>query len=267
MHLFIFQLLGIGCSPNPELALDTLYNVSCSNPGKNWKSTTTIGFLYEALEINVPSERKRNFKIFTLTACAISQFPEQILKLGICNVREQASETHRLPAYAELNETQALREDVSLEIDGFLPLARSSRNENTRKLEQLELLLLAAAAYGELSIVKDLIETKGTPIECTTWRKETPLFLACRYGHIDVVEYLLSRNANAATSNEFGENCLYWISSFEPDDMDRVADQLWEAKPPLKHVVYGNDMFEKLIVQDEFLNTGYVFGSPLLRAM
>lgn len=34
-HLFNFQLLGIGCSPNPEKSLDTLYKAACSD--LSWK--------------------------------------------------------------------------------------------------------------------------------------------------------------------------------------------------------------------------------------
>lgn len=233
----------------------------------NWKSTTVIKPLYDALEIYVLPERQRNVEIFGLTACAVGGFLEQVLKLGACNIPEQASKIHRIPAYAELSEIQAQEVATPQDMNHFRSMSISSSKENTNQSKHLESLLLAAAAYGQLSIVKWLSEIKGTPLECVTWRKETPLFLACCYGHLDVVDYLLDRGANAATSNDLFENCLYWISRLEPDDMDRIADRLWEAKSSLKHVVYGNAIFNPLIFQYEFLCTGYVFGSPLLRAM
>jgi hypothetical protein len=255
-HLFNFQLLGVGCYPEPQKAIDTLFKASCSDPGRNWKSITCIKVLYDAFEMEIPPERRRFVDALTEVACSLGGFAEQIHKLGNCDVKEQAASRHRIPTYEELIKACGPDSDSLEQETTTMSAGDSSR----------ELLLLAAAAYGEVEIVKSLL-LSGVSMECVTWRKETPLCLACCYGHVKVLDYLLDHGANAATSNLGGENCLFWIPSFSPEDMDRIANRLWESKPPLTHVVFGKSVFDKLIVQDEFLYTGYVFNSPLLRAM
>jgi ankyrin repeat protein len=69
-----------------------------------------------------------------------------------------------------------------------------------------EILLLSAAAYGDLAAVKYLIEEKAVQIDCTNSKEETPLLLACCYGHVEIVDYLLDHRANAALEGKLGEN-------------------------------------------------------------
>ncbi|KFY22788.1 hypothetical protein V493_06319 [Pseudogymnoascus sp. VKM F-4281 (FW-2241)] len=257
-HLFNFQLLGIGCYPEPQKAIETLFKASCSDPGRNWKSITCIKMLYDAFEIEIPPERQRLVDAYTEAVCSLGGFAEQIHKLGNCDVKEQAAARHRIPTYVELMKACGPDSDS---------VAQETTTTTNTGDSTGELLLLAAAAYGEIEMVKSIL-LSGVSMECVTWRKETPLFLACCYGHAQVLEYLLDHGANAATSNSGGENCLFWIPNFSPEDMDRIANRLWESKPHLSHVVFGRSVFDKLIIQDEFLYTGYImFKGPLLRAM
>jgi hypothetical protein len=116
-----------------------------------------------------------------------------------------------------------------------------------------EIPLLSAAAYGDLAAVKYLIEEKAVQIDCTNSKEETPLLLACCYGHVEIVDYLLDHRANAALESKLGENPLYHLSSLPSQHIDRIADRLWAGNTPLKHVVLGADMFDTLIMRDEFL--------------
>lgn len=66
-----------------------------------------------------------------------------------------------------------------------------------------------AAANGNMQWVKLFIEeVNPANLEATTSDKETPLHIACRHNQIEVVKYLLSKDANVEAKNKFNETPL-----------------------------------------------------------
>ncbi|PVH84287.1 ankyrin [Cadophora sp. DSE1049] len=63
---------------------------------------------------------------------------------------------------------------------------------------------------------------------------ETPLLSACRSGHRDVVESLLSRGADPKITTSSKESPLHWLISFEEDEAQTVGQALISAGADVK---------------------------------
>jgi hypothetical protein len=53
-----------------------------------------------------------------------------------------------------------------------------------------------AVALRQMSVLKKLVCEQKVDVNLMTYSLQTPLALACRYGHLEVVEFLLANNAN-----------------------------------------------------------------------
>lgn len=62
---------------------------------------------------------------------------------------------------------------------------------------------VAAATYGHLDVLK-LLQEKGVAVQATPAGSRSPLSEACRYGHYDVVSYLLQLGADPTSSDGSG---------------------------------------------------------------
>ncbi|CAF1285333.1 unnamed protein product [Adineta steineri] len=62
--------------------------------------------------------------------------------------------------------------------------------------------------YPELDVLKYLIETVHIGVNVIGDRHLTPLHLACEFGHLDVVKYLIEKNAITTLRNAQLLNCL-----------------------------------------------------------
>ena len=71
-----------------------------------------------------------------------------------------------------------------------------------QQLPQHDEDLLAAARKGDLARVRALVEG-GANIEAKTRYETTPLFFAAKNGHLDVVEFLISKGANVNVTDSF----------------------------------------------------------------
>ena len=71
-----------------------------------------------------------------------------------------------------------------------------------QQLSQVDEDLLAASRKGDLARVKALVEG-GASIEAKTRYDTTPLFFAARNGHLEVVEYLISKGADVNVTDSF----------------------------------------------------------------
>lgn len=95
-------------------------------------------------------------------------------------------------SYGALNIVKYLIEDVS---------------ENITNIDESE-ILHSAARGDNLDVVQYLIK-KGANVNKKNYIGETPLFIATRYGHINVVKYLIEEaNADLNIKNEYGETSL-----------------------------------------------------------
>ena len=59
--------------------------------------------------------------------------------------------------------------------------------------------LFSAAQYGNLEMVRYLIESANANVNAINEVGETPIFGAIYEGHLKIVNYLLSKNANVNT--------------------------------------------------------------------
>jgi hypothetical protein len=87
--------------------------------------------------------------------------------------------------------------------------------------------LHCAAKTGSVQGAKCLISVCEMSVNSTNDRSETPLFLACRSGHVAVVKYLFSMGADAGICNIFGENGLHWLGSFESQHVGDLVASLY----------------------------------------
>lgn len=93
-------------------------------------------------------------------------------------------------------------------------------------------LVHIAAASGNLPIVQGLLDHGLYDSKMKTSSGVTPLYLACRGGHLEVTLLLLSREPIPGTiptpvaEEGISDTCLHWLSSFDPSDMMEVATNL-----------------------------------------
>ena len=81
-----------------------------------------------------------------------------------------------------------------------------------RKLElKLASLLVEASIGGDLSLVKNLITKHGVPADDTYNYGVTALHMASRYGHVEIVNYLVKDlKANPDKVDDRGRTAIYF---------------------------------------------------------
>ncbi|KAH9207471.1 ankyrin repeat-containing domain protein, partial [Leptodontidium sp. 2 PMI_412] len=87
-------------------------------------------------------------------------------------------------------------------------------------------LLHFAARLGHISIVKLLV---GSGADVNSYWKGcgTPVTAACRGGHSDVVEYLISKGATAERNQtDTGPTPLSWMIMFDEDELEPMINLL-----------------------------------------
>lgn len=91
-------------------------------------------------------------------------------------------------------------------------------------------MLLQAAEEGNLAAVKKWLG-KGADINAPDSSNNTPLHLAVRGGHEEVVEYLISKEADLTITNSLGRNPL--TVALREHKNDKIVLALIEAGAPL----------------------------------
>lgn len=126
-------------------------------------------------------------------------------------------------------------------------------------------LLHCAAMVGSVEGVKLLISEHGLSINSTNDRSETPLFLACRSGHGDVVQYLLSMGANAGICNVVHENGLHWVDSFDVESVQDIVASLVAHGAMIDQLAEPDDTFFPF--KTRMYYSQWYPGTPLQRAV
>ncbi|TVY83164.1 Heterokaryon incompatibility protein 6 OR allele [Lachnellula suecica] len=162
-----------------------------------------------------------------------------------------------------------------LEADKMFVSTLCSQPDKKEGVDEKELgggntLLHATAFYGMLDRTVHLVEQEGYDLNAVNHRNETALFLACSAGHLPVLEYLLSRSADASIATAEGENGLHWLCAFAPEVIPDVAIKLLQNGAKIGLTSFQNvDSLEWLPVTKgmDFLADGKFPGDPLLRAI
>lgn len=96
-------------------------------------------------------------------------------------------------------------------------MTAEAANVPTTPVEEIEENFLRSCRNGDLGTVKQFLAYRDAKkvqfdISCKGRSKYigwTPLHLSSYFGHYDVVEYLLARNANVNAINENGDTALH----------------------------------------------------------
>jgi ankyrin repeat protein len=91
-------------------------------------------------------------------------------------------------------------------------------------------ILHCAAACGHLDLAVLIMEEATWGVNKVNRHGETPVHLACRSGHYDLLQYLVSKGADVTISSNDGLTPLHWLSSFPDDTIDQAADLLISKK-------------------------------------
>ena len=129
-------------------------------------------------------------------------------------------------------------------------------------------ILHIASIYGLLDVAKFAVENSAADVNAQNEASETALMFACRYGRTDIANYLLDNGADASIKTPtLGINALYWLSSFPSDVMPEMASKLTMGGASLQHGFLDKEKHVDLFSQSQYLFTGHVLRSPILRAI
>ncbi|KAF7948277.1 uncharacterized protein EAE97_003688 [Botrytis byssoidea] len=96
-------------------------------------------------------------------------------------------------------------------------------------------ILHMAASCGQLAAIEALLDNfPSLTVDQLNDVGETPLLSACRSGHRDVVELLLSRGADPKITTSSKESPLHWLISFNEDEVHAVGQALISAGAEVK---------------------------------
>lgn len=96
-------------------------------------------------------------------------------------------------------------------------------------------ILHMAASCAQLQVVEALLDNfPSLTVDQLNDVGETPLLSACRSGHRDVVELLLSRGADPKIATSSKESPLHWLISFNENEVYAVGQALISAGADVK---------------------------------
>ena len=258
-HVALFQLRGIGCTTDAKQALSTLDDAIRRG---DWKAMITTKRLYEALCIHPPGSLDRDGSPIGKRFVG-HEWGTPLARLIKVPPNEVLSKRHGLPSPEEFVQRLKRKKSSESESHENLPSIEKDMME-----EMGNSLMHAAAAYGRLDDVKSINEQQLAEINKQNIYGETPLLLACRYGYVEIIDFLLDCDADASLSTLLGESPLYWLDSIATDKVDRIARRLLAHGSPLQHIVRESEDVQPAIIHELFLLTaGHVYGSPILRAI
>ncbi|KAJ4288626.1 hypothetical protein N0V90_011863 [Kalmusia sp. IMI 367209] len=268
--LFNFYLHGYGgYYSKPQAALDLLYKAGLSENGRFWKSWILYLPLQRALGTAITQEQLDIASQWTIVVCATHDgFAKDILPLLDINDMDGYNRTRAIDAGALESSVRRFEDSFGSKDTGSYAATIDTKFADCM-LEHDNTLLHMAAIFNYTGLVDYLIRDNRVNFNAMNGRSETALLLACKYGRIEILHRLLDAKADASitTNGRMGENALYWLSSFSNEDIPIVAAKLHEAGASLQHIFHENDAVRSQYDQDQFIYSGVVDRSPLLRAI
>jgi ankyrin repeat protein len=132
-------------------------------------------------------------------------------------------------------------------------------------------LLHACSFYGFVEEAKRLLENGTCEIDDVNDGNNTALNLACRGGHAEIVDLLLSEGADASIVNVDGESPLFWLGSLPQHQNLYFARRLLENDDSLLCYFSGDERGEwkhfNLTGNVNLLTNGQLRSNPLMRAI
>ncbi|KAF7586244.1 hypothetical protein BBP40_009195, partial [Aspergillus hancockii] len=91
-------------------------------------------------------------------------------------------------------------------------------------------ILHAAAALGELDVVRGLLDDAHLSVDVENDNQETPLYKACQAGHVEMIEFLLDRATNASHATRQAKiTPLHWLFLLPEQSIHHIATRLITA--------------------------------------
>ncbi|KAH8663311.1 hypothetical protein BGZ61DRAFT_539338 [Ilyonectria robusta] len=122
--------------------------------------------------------------------------------------------------------------------------------------------LHVAATMGHLETIRRLCS--GVDLNVVNSRGETALLQACRSGHADIAQYLLTLGANSGLVTSNGENVLHWLGAFDmPEEggLFNLAHMMVMNGASLEQESDENEIF------NQHFRSSVGPGTPLCRAV
>jgi ankyrin repeat protein len=135
------------------------------------------------------------FYLFTLFFCEVNS---GLLATTIYPSDQQAL-NYRLIYECECGEINNVRQLLTL----------GANINSTRKSQFFCTALYTACSYGNLNMVKELLSWMDIDINVQNYGGETPLYVACRKGYVDIIDALLNANADTEIADKNGKTPLY----------------------------------------------------------
>ncbi len=98
-----------------------------------------------------------------------------------------------------------------------------------------------SSILGHFEVVKYLLETVKVRVDAMTDRRLTSLHLACKYGHVKTVKYLLEQGASTTFRNSELYNCLEIAITHQQEEV--VKDVLLDH-PTWKQMMRNAQLIE-----------------------
>ena len=90
-------------------------------------------------------------------------------------------------------------------------------------------LLHAAAAFGAVAAVQELLDTTQIEVDTGNENAETPLYKAFQAGHTDVIGLLLDHGASASCRTRQNIGPLHWLFMIPEDSIHQITKRMIEG--------------------------------------
>ena len=136
------------------------------------------------------------------------------------------------------------------------PATTSKRRQSviTSEAQEFSGIFFDAIENGTEDTVYVLLAEHPRLVKCHNDQHQSPLFVACQYGHVDVVSLLLRHNADSSESDASGSTCLHVAANSEVGELllsegaDVDAQNKRGLTPLHHHVLYNNVEMVKFLL-------------------